>query len=109
MNKNITVVRSSHNDIEKALDTLNDYYDSLNVIKRAILELDDFKPSFNFSIDRNTKLSRDQLDKLVELTNLASDIKSIDTHFAAILTTINKKCYRLSKQLEISKLFKPIE
>jgi len=99
MYKDIKVVTSNKADIENALDTLGNYYGELNVIKRAILDLNDFKPSFDFSIDRHTKPSREQLDQLVELTQLVSDIKSIDTHFAAILNTLDKKCYKLSRKL----------
>ena len=97
------------NELSKALDMLNNYFTEVRTIKKAILDSNDFKPQFEFKIDMNERLSLEKTRQLKALAEMNIDVQKIEMHFEAILRVLNKKAYKHERELEIRKLFKPIE
>jgi hypothetical protein len=97
------------NDIEKALDLMNSYFTEVKTIKKAILDSNEFKPQFEFKIDRNERLSIEKIRQLKLLSDMHTEIQKIEMHFEAILRILNRRGYKYERELEIRKLFKVIE
>ena len=97
------------NEVSKALDMLNNYFTEVRTIKKAILDLNDFKPQFEFKIDMHERLNLEKTRQLKTLANMHIDVQKIEMHFEAILRVLNKKAYYHERELEIRKLFKVID
>jgi len=104
-----TVNTINTNEVSKALDILNNYFNELKIIKKAILDSNDFKPQFEFKIDMHERLSIEKTRQLKALVEMNTDVQKIEMHFEAILRVLYKKAYRHERELEIRKLFKIVE
>jgi uncharacterized protein YoxC len=101
MNSILTVVTSNKDDVEKALNTLQSYIDSVRQLEKTILNLNEFKPSVSFSIDRATPLNREQCNQLKEVLDLRDSIVKLEMYFDGIQRVLARKSYKIQKELRM--------